>query len=128
MQTLQQLEHRTNARIAVHLPIILELPPRIETNWVNAATRDMSSGGAFIEGGDLNIQAGTLVRLTLEAALKTPLVIDALVLRSEDHGVALMFANNGGDAFHPLAVWLEQEIDRHFMGRPAAFHIIQGGL
>lgn len=111
MMTSQQIESRANLRVPVRLSVTVELPPRIERNSVRGVTRDISLSGAFIENSGSVPREGSLARLALETAPGGALVIDAVVLRSNDQGMGLMFAHYGDEIFEPLAALLAPMVE-----------------
>lgn len=119
MKALPRMEHRMNSRLCVRLPVTVQISPRMENTRVCTVTRDVALGGACIENKGLDIQEGAMVRLTLELTPGDRVMIDALVLRSNDQGVGLMFAYYSNEVFDRLAELLEPKTPKRY-GHPHA--------
>lgn len=111
--TPQQSVSRVDFRVPARIPASLTFPPRAQAITVQGVTRDIGFGGACIESSDALPQEGMLARLTLEGPRGSPVIIDALVLRSSHNGIGLMFAHYGDDVFRPLVALLQPEFEKY---------------
>lgn len=114
----RQIERRTSFRIPVRIPVIIEFPCRTGNYGVRGVTRDLSFGGTLLENTGRPLPEGFLVRLLLDSAPDYLLIINAQLVRSNDHGLALMFADYGYVIFDRLAATLENALDRYLGMRP----------
>ena len=99
----QDKEARMAIRVPVRLPVTIELRPLLLNLKLQAVTHNLSFDGALIEASKPAPPKGAEVRLLLESAPNVHLVIDALVVRSTDHGVALMFTENAKGVLKSLS-------------------------
>lgn len=99
----QYIESRMAIRLPVRLPVTIELRPLLLNLKLQAVTRNVSFYGALVEECKPSPPKGAEVRLLMESAPNVRLAIDALVVRSTDHGVALMFTENSEGVFKSLS-------------------------
>lgn len=109
------MEHRMNVRVPLRLPVSLSYAcngdsPRV----VDGAIRNLSFDGACIEHGAAGLERGMLVRLALPSNPHGPFTLEALVLRTDAHGLGLMFAHYGDGTFERVAALLAPELDKRF--------------
>ncbi len=109
----QQTTHRMSMRVPISLPVTIEFPSGTERNTLQAVTSDLSFDGAFILHRAPAPKEGTIARLILKNAPDSPLVIDALVLRSTTHGTGFMFAHYNDELFDGLAALIGPALDRY---------------
>lgn len=102
------MERRTYIRKPLHLPAVIRYPCKGRSCSFRTITRDLSFEGAFIDTGDFTLQ-GSIIRMEVEACSAAPLVIDALVVRSDTEGLGLLFAYYSSEVFEQLALLLEPE-------------------
>ena len=114
MKVIRRMEHRMNLRHSVQLPITVHVSPRMDHKGLPMVTRDIAFGGACIESEGVDIVEGTMVRLALEIAPDDPVTIDALVVRSNNREVGLMFAYYSNDVFDRLTELLEPQVQRRY--------------
>lgn len=106
MKTAQSMEHRMNMRISMRLPVTIQYFSGSEKNSVRTVTHNISFNGACIENAGLQIQEGAMVHLRLEACSGHSLMIDALVVRSDEEHAGLMFAYYDNGVFNQLSALL----------------------
>ena len=118
----QNIECRMSIRVPVHRPVSLKERPSIghlSHGYVSmrAETHDLSFDGTLIEASNPNLQKGAHVRLMLEVLPKHPLAIDALVVRSNAHGIALMFTEYNNEVLESMSAILAAEFNKYLDGR-----------
>jgi hypothetical protein len=112
---VQQLnDSRMSIRVFVRINATIEFPPRVDTVSVRGVTRDLGLGGVFVELTGVSVKQGALARLTLEAAPSDPLIIDAMVLHSDEQGAVLMFGDYDDDVFSRLAALMQPELEKQY--------------
>jgi len=104
-------------RVPVRLPVTIEIRPLLLQVSFQAVTHNIGFDGALLEASKPDLRKGTQVRVLLETAPKVHLIIDALVVRSTDHSVALMFTEYAHEALKPLSAILAAELNKYLDGR-----------
>ena len=98
-------ENRKIERYSLHVPIVINALDSKQERLDDITTRDISSGGVFIESGTLNLDPGSKVHvemvLTVEklkelfkVSNKVILEVDGLITRATSHGIAVKFTND----------------------------------
>lgn len=109
------MEQRMNIRVPTNLPATVHYTGSDGRRTMHTVIRDLGFGGAFVEAGQMSALKGSIIRVGLgESEQAESINIDALVLRSSDDGVGLMFAYLDDDVFDQLASLLEPELDKRF--------------
>lgn len=114
MKAIRRMEHRMNLRHSVQIPTTVHVSPRMDHKEVPVVMRDIAFGGACIESEGVDIREGTMVRLALEITPSDPVTIDALVVRSNNREVGLMFAYYSNDVFDRLTELLEPKVQKRY--------------
>jgi hypothetical protein len=118
------IESRWSIRVPVRLPVIIKIHPGLGFERVRTVTHDLSFDGALIAANHPALQRGAQLRVLLETAAKDPLVFDALVVRSTDHTVGLMFTEYGDDVSESLCSILAAEFNAYLGGRPCPAAVV----
>ena len=106
-----------NIRVPVDLPVTISYAVNGDgPRHMRTTTRNLSFDGALLEAGEQPPEEGRLVRMELPASAAGSIAIDALVLRHDGGGLALVFAHYGEAVFERLAGLLEPELERRFGG------------
>ena len=98
-------ENRKIERYSLHVPIVINTLDNKQERLDNITTRDISSGGVFIESDNLDLNPGSKVHvemvLTVEklkelfkVSNKVILEVDGLITRATSHGIAVKFTND----------------------------------
>jgi len=98
-------ENRKIERYALHIPITINTPDNKQRRLNDITTRDISSGGVFIESDSLNLNPGSKVHVEMvltveklkelfEVSNKVILEVDGLITRATSHGIAVKFTND----------------------------------
>lgn len=114
---LRNVECRTGIRVPVRLPVTIEIRPLVLRVSLRAVTHNVSFDGALVEACKPDLPKGAQVRVLLETAPTVQLFIDAVVVRSTDKGVALMFTEYADDVLKPLSAILAAEFNKYLDGR-----------
>lgn len=98
-------ENRKIERYSLHVPIVINTFDNKQEKLDDITTRDISSGGVFIESNNLDLNPGSKVHvemvLTVEklkelfkVSNKVILEVDGLITRATSHGIAVKFTND----------------------------------
>lgn len=98
-------ENRKIERYSLHVPIIINTLENKQEKLDDICTRDISSGGVFIESDTLDFNPGSKVHVEMvltveklkelfEVSNKVILEVDGLITRATSHGVAVKFTND----------------------------------
>lgn len=98
-------ENRKNKRYSLRVPIVINTFGSNQERLDNITTRDISSGGVFIESETIDLNPGSKVHvkmvLTIEklkqlfkVSNKVILEVNGLITRATNHGIALKFTSD----------------------------------
>lgn len=104
-------ENRKLERYSLHVPVVINTLDNKQERVDDIITRDISSGGVFIESDTLDLNPGREVHvemvLTVEkvkelfkVSNKVILEVNGLITRATNHGIALKFTS--GYSISPL--------------------------
>ena len=98
-------ENRKIERYSLHVPISINTLDNKQEKLADITTKDISSGGVFIESDSLDLNSGSKVHVEMvltveklkelfEVSNKVILEVDGLITRATSHGIAVKFTND----------------------------------
>lgn len=98
-------ENRKIERYSLHVPIVVNTLNNKQERLDDITTRDISSGGVFIESDNLDLNPGSKVHVEMvltvgklkelfKVSNKVILEADGLITRTTNHGIAVKFTND----------------------------------
>jgi len=93
------MEQRWNFREPLEIEVILQYPG---LGLVRARTRDVSSGGMFVETRPLALSPNTMVQITFVKRHHSPYSLRALIVHATGNGCGLMFTHSNQEDFPAL--------------------------
>lgn len=111
-------ENRKIERYSLHVPIRINTLDNKQEKLDDITTKDISSGGVFIESNTLDLNPGSKVHVEMvltveklkelfEVSNKVILEVDGLITRATSHGIAVKFMNDY--SITPLLIGVESE-------------------
>lgn len=98
-------ENRKIERYSLHVPIVINTLDNKQKRLDTISTKDISSGGVFVESENLDLNPGSKVHVEIvltvdklkelfKVSNKVILEVDGLVTRTTSHGIAVKFTDD----------------------------------